>query len=98
MNSADRLCLVWSVVVLVFFSLSQSKLPGYILSVTVACGILLARLFDAALAARRAGRLVFVHRAAMAFAVVCLLARRRARRRRCGVRAVQIIAHPGCRR
>ena len=47
-NPADRLCLVWSVVVVIFFSLSQSKLPGYILSVTVACGILVARIFDAA--------------------------------------------------
>ncbi|MCX6923109.1 MAG: glycosyltransferase family 39 protein, partial [Verrucomicrobia bacterium] len=73
-HSADRLCLVWSVVVILFFSISQSKLPGYILSVTVACGILLARLFDAALAAPegRAGRLV--QRAATAFAVVCLVA------------------------
>jgi hypothetical protein len=72
-NSADRLCLVWSVVVIVFFSLSQSKLPGYILSVTVACGILLARLFDVALAAPdgRAARLV--QRATAAFAGICLV-------------------------
>ena len=47
-NPADRLCVVWSVLVVVFFSISQSKLPGYILSVTVASGILLARIFDAA--------------------------------------------------
>ena len=72
-NSADRLCLLWSVLVIVFFSLSQSKLPGYILSVTVACGILVARLFDAAWGAPdgRAARLV--GRATMAFALVCLL-------------------------
>lgn len=73
-HSADRLCLVWSVVVIVFFSLSQSKLPGYILSVTVACGILLARLFDAALWAPEGRAARLVRRAAMAFAVVCLLA------------------------
>jgi len=72
-HRADRLCLIWSVVVVVFFSISQSKLPGYILSVTVATGILVARIFDAALAdpggrtARLAGR------AMVAFAVVCLL-------------------------
>ena len=47
-NPADRLCLVWSVVVVVFFSISQSKLPGYILSVTVSAGILLARIFAVA--------------------------------------------------
>ena len=73
-HPADRLCLVWSVVVLVFFSLSQSKLPGYILSVTVACGILLARLFDAALAAPEGRAARLVHRAAAAFAVLCLVA------------------------
>jgi 4-amino-4-deoxy-L-arabinose transferase-like glycosyltransferase len=72
-NRADRLCLIWSVVVVVFFSISQSKLPGYILSVTVASGILVARLFDAALANPdgRAARLVC--RATAALAVVCLL-------------------------
>ena len=72
-NSADRLCLLWSVLVIVFFSVSQSKLPGYILSVTVSCGILVARLFDAALAVPdgRAARLV--GRATMAFAMMCLL-------------------------
>jgi len=72
-NRADRFCLIWSVVVVVFFSISQSKLPGYILSVTVASGILLARLFDAALANPdgRAARLV--GRATVAFAIVCLL-------------------------
>jgi len=61
-SPADRLCLVWAVVVVIFFSLSKSKMPGYILSVTVACGILAARLFEQALArpdgkaARIAGR------------------------------------------
>jgi hypothetical protein len=72
-HRADRLCLIWSLVVVVFFSISQSKLPGYILSVTVATGILLARLFDAALAnsAGRAARLVC--RATSVFAIACLL-------------------------
>jgi 4-amino-4-deoxy-L-arabinose transferase-like glycosyltransferase len=50
MSSADRLCLVWAIVVVIFFSLSKSKLPGYILTVTVACGILTARFFERALA------------------------------------------------
>lgn len=47
-NPADRLGVVWCILVIVFFSISQSKLPGYILSVTVASGILVARIFDAA--------------------------------------------------
>ena len=70
-SPADRLCLVWTVVVVIFFSLSKSKMPGYILSATVACGILVARFFEQALkhpggrAARIAGR------AAVILAVLC---------------------------
>jgi 4-amino-4-deoxy-L-arabinose transferase-like glycosyltransferase len=45
----DRLCVTWVVVVVVFFSLSRSKLPHYILSVAFPVGILTARLFDSAL-------------------------------------------------
>ena len=71
-NRADRLCLVWAVVVVVFFSISQSKLPGYILSVTVASGILLARLLDAALTNPQGRAARLVGRATVAFAIVCL--------------------------
>ena len=73
-HRADRLCLIWSVVVVVFFSISRSKLPGYILSVTVSTGILMARMFDAALAAPDGRVARLVGRATMAFALVCLLA------------------------
>jgi 4-amino-4-deoxy-L-arabinose transferase-like glycosyltransferase len=46
---ADRLFIVWAIVVVLFFSISKSKLPAYILSTTVALGALLARLVVAAL-------------------------------------------------
>ena len=45
----DRLCVVWVLVVVAFFSLSRSKLPHYILSVVFPLGALIARLFDSAL-------------------------------------------------
>ena len=45
----DRLFIVWALVVVVFFSLSKSKLPGYILTAAVALGVLTARVFAAAL-------------------------------------------------
>ena len=45
----DRLLVVWAIAVPAFFSISQSKLSGYVLSATVALGILVARLFDRAL-------------------------------------------------
>lgn len=73
-HPADRLCVLWSVVVIIFFSLSQSKLPGYILTVTVACGILLARLLEAALTAPEGRAARVLVRATSIFAVMCLLA------------------------
>ena len=72
-HRADRFCLIWSVVVVVFFSISQSKLPGYILSVAVSGGILVARLFDAALATPDGRPARLVGRATLMFAMVCLL-------------------------
>ncbi len=41
----DRLFVVWAIVVVLFFSTSQSKLPGYILSGAVAAAALIGRLF-----------------------------------------------------
>jgi 4-amino-4-deoxy-L-arabinose transferase-like glycosyltransferase len=48
---ADRLFVVWSIVVVIFFSISQSKLPGYILTALLALGVLMARIFSDALKA-----------------------------------------------
>jgi len=42
-TSADRLFIVWSIVVLVFFSLSRTKQPGYILTGVVAAGVCVGR-------------------------------------------------------
>lgn len=49
LHDADRLFVVWALVVVVFFSLSQSKLPGYILTGMVALGVLVARVLGLAL-------------------------------------------------
>ena len=59
LGRAERLLLVWALAVPLFFSLSQSKLPGYVLSAVVALGILVARVLDLAFA-RPGGR---AHRA-----------------------------------
>lgn len=71
-SPADRLCLVWAVVVIIFFSLSKSKTPGYILSATVACGILLARLFERAMTDPDGKAVRIIGRAAITLAVLCL--------------------------
>jgi 4-amino-4-deoxy-L-arabinose transferase-like glycosyltransferase len=59
-HRVDLLALVWTVLVVGFFSISQSKQAVYILSVTVPCGLLAARMADGALTdprGRPAGRL-----------------------------------------
>lgn len=73
LTSPDRLCLVWSVVVVVFFSLSKSKMPGYILSASVVCGILVARFFEHAMNHRDGKAARIVGRAAITLAVLSLL-------------------------
>ncbi|MBK7975832.1 MAG: glycosyltransferase family 39 protein [Deltaproteobacteria bacterium] len=49
LTRADRLLLVWVIVVVAFFSVSRSKLPGYVLSAVIAAAILTARLIDRAI-------------------------------------------------
>ena len=73
MTSADRLCLVWAVVVVIFFSLSKSKLPGYILTATVACGILVARFFEQAMANPDGKAARIIGRAAITLAILCFV-------------------------
>jgi 4-amino-4-deoxy-L-arabinose transferase-like glycosyltransferase len=67
---ADRLLVAWVLVAVVFFSVSQSKLPGYVLTAVVALGILVARVLDLACEhpEGRARRLVI--RGAIALAVI----------------------------
>lgn len=43
LHPADRLLIVWAVAVVLFFSISRSKLPGYVLSGVVAAAVLVAR-------------------------------------------------------
>lgn len=60
-SRSDRLFVVWAIVVVLFFSVSQSKLPGYILTAVMALGVLTARVFAMALnnSARQAARIVW---------------------------------------
>lgn len=61
-SRADRLFVVWALVVVAFFSVSQSKLPGYILTAIVALGVLAARVFALALANGKGRAAALVHR------------------------------------
>ena len=81
-SRADRLFIVWAIVVVLFFSVSQSKLPGYVLTAVVALGILTARVFAKALnhstgrAARtlRRGTLLLLLLSTLATVIVCVIA------------------------
>ncbi|MDD5461403.1 MAG: glycosyltransferase family 39 protein [Methylococcales bacterium] len=59
-SRADRLFVVWAIAVVLFFSVSQSKLPGYILTAMLALGVLTARVFALAFdnSSGRAARIV----------------------------------------
>lgn len=75
LSRPDRLFVIWALVVVVFFSLSQSKLPGYILTGVIALGILVARVFAEAIEARNASAQNIIMRACLGLAIAgCLLA------------------------
>jgi 4-amino-4-deoxy-L-arabinose transferase-like glycosyltransferase len=71
--AADRLLMVWAIAVVIFFSISKSKLPHYILSAMVALAILTARVFAVAWKNPQgtAGRVVF--RGLVTMGTLCLL-------------------------
>jgi 4-amino-4-deoxy-L-arabinose transferase-like glycosyltransferase len=73
LSRPDLLFILWAIVVVMFFTLSKSKLPGYILTGVVALGVLTARVFVEALrdgANQAAG---IVRRASLALALIALL-------------------------
>jgi 4-amino-4-deoxy-L-arabinose transferase-like glycosyltransferase len=69
---ADRLLIVCALVVVAFFSTSQSKLPGYILVGVIALGVLIARVFAHALGDRAGRGARIVRRGSLILAVACL--------------------------
>jgi len=68
----DRLLIVWTIVVIAFFSVSKSKRPDYVLSVIVTLGVLTARVVALALENRDGtpGRLL--RRDTAMLAILCL--------------------------
>ena len=70
--SADRLLIVWTVVVIVFFSISKSKRPDYILSAIVALGALTARVLALALETRDSMAARLLRRQTVTLGILCL--------------------------
>jgi 4-amino-4-deoxy-L-arabinose transferase-like glycosyltransferase len=71
---ADRFLIVWAVVVVAFFSSSQSKRPGYILPAVVALAALVARVFDRALTEGDGRAVRVVLRATLGVALISCVA------------------------
>jgi 4-amino-4-deoxy-L-arabinose transferase-like glycosyltransferase len=67
---ADRLLVAWVVVAVLFFTVSRSKLPGYVLTAVVALGMLTARVLDLAFERPRGRSRGLVMRGTAALAVV----------------------------
>jgi 4-amino-4-deoxy-L-arabinose transferase-like glycosyltransferase len=70
---ADRLFVVWTIVVIVFFSISRTKQPGYILTGVIAAAVLVGRGFGLA-SLNPGGRAAkLVARASLAWAALAVL-------------------------
>ena len=72
LESIERLSLLWIAVVLIFFSLSHSKRPGYLLIVAVPVALLSSRCFEAALRNPRAAVAKALARASLSLGVFSL--------------------------
>ncbi|HAB17131.1 MAG TPA: glycosyltransferase family 39 protein, partial [Verrucomicrobiota bacterium] len=70
---ASRFSIVWCVVVVIFFSLSKSKLPGYVLSVAAPFGILAAQLLDHALSHPAGVAARILRRMSLALALIAVV-------------------------
>jgi 4-amino-4-deoxy-L-arabinose transferase-like glycosyltransferase len=66
LSRPDRLFILWALVVVAFFSLSKSKLAGYILTAMVALAVLTGRLFAEALRRPEGGAARVVRKATVA--------------------------------
>jgi 4-amino-4-deoxy-L-arabinose transferase-like glycosyltransferase len=71
-SGADRLLIVWTIVVIVFFSVSKSKRPDYILSAIVALGLLVARVLALAVERRDGAAAGLLRRGTGMLAMLCL--------------------------
>lgn len=69
LSRPDRLFAIWAIAVVIFFSLSQSKLPGYILTGVVALGVLTARVIAEALSSHNPAALDLIRRACLGLAL-----------------------------
>jgi 4-amino-4-deoxy-L-arabinose transferase-like glycosyltransferase len=68
---ADRILALFAIVVVSFFTISRSKLPGYILPGVVALGMLTARMFDLAMANSAGGAAQLIRNGTLLLVIVC---------------------------
>jgi 4-amino-4-deoxy-L-arabinose transferase-like glycosyltransferase len=66
----ERLCLLWIAVILIFFSFSHSKLPGYLLILAAPIGLLTSRCFESERNEHSLGVPAVIRRASVALAIL----------------------------
>lgn len=71
---ADRLLVIFAIVVVIFFTISRSKLPGYVLPAVLALCVLIARVFDLAMEDPAGGAARLIRRGTALLAILCGLA------------------------
>jgi 4-amino-4-deoxy-L-arabinose transferase-like glycosyltransferase len=67
----DAMLAIFAIAVVIFFSISKSKLPGYVLPAIVVLGVMVARVFGAAIADPSGVPAALIRRAAVLLALVC---------------------------
>ena len=70
--SLERISLLWIAVIVVFFSLSHSKLPGYLLVVVAPVALLASRCFDSTSNEPSFGAPTLIRRTSLALAILCV--------------------------
>jgi len=70
LESLERLCLLWIGVILVFFSFSHSKLPGYLLILAAPVGLLASRCFESVPNEQSFGVPAVIRRTSFALAIL----------------------------
>jgi 4-amino-4-deoxy-L-arabinose transferase-like glycosyltransferase len=68
---ADAMLAIFALVVVIFFSISKSKLPGYVLPAIVALGVLVARVFELAMSSPAGVAAGTIRRGTLVLTAVC---------------------------
>jgi 4-amino-4-deoxy-L-arabinose transferase-like glycosyltransferase len=91
--STDAMLAIFAIVVVLFFSISRSKLPGYVLPVIVVLGVLTARMFDSAISDPAGTSAALIRRGTLFLAAACGVAAGLLAANQLGLLSMQTLFH-----